>query len=88
MSVQPHSTNEPSCTLLRPAPTNTELNTTEPEMFALCHLLKTQRRAVPVKRPLNNRLAYVDALVGRFQPSLACFFIFFIFIFFIFIILA
>ncbi|KAI8874932.1 hypothetical protein K501DRAFT_234377 [Backusella circina FSU 941] len=32
-------------------------------MFALCHLLKTQRRSVPVKRSLNNRLAYVDALV-------------------------
>jgi hypothetical protein len=31
----------------------------------LSHGNKTQRRSVAVKQPLTNRLAYVDALVGK-----------------------
>jgi hypothetical protein len=51
----------------------------------LSHGNKTQRRSVAVKQPLTNRLAYVDALVGKgihFVVNSMCEFIFMPFFFY------
>ncbi|KAI8885518.1 hypothetical protein K501DRAFT_245704 [Backusella circina FSU 941] len=60
LSLQQHNPTRKVSHSLRTIPITIDM-TTQPDM--LSHTNKTQRRSVAVKRPLANRLAYVDALV-------------------------